>query len=554
MRDESSRFDDGLSLQHLRDLSLEDGRAYIQEHTHKLTNHVAIGIFLAEEAGNQLFRNSSISLKLTELLIFFGEAVRHDPSHALGLAAKGRALMSVGHAQAALAFLDTAGEKFLRLGDERNWAKTRKDWMITCAWLGRPEEALQEAAHAREVFKRLGEDYLVCNIDHNTAMIYTELGRCEEACRLYKSILATYPTLADQNETSMKLAVALAQMNLAIVLAWLGNFEQAYDLQQHAQASFVSLEETSMVINSEINLAEFDYAQGYYGSALRRYYHACDSLTEHNINRPLSLASLKLWMAKCLVKLNRQHEASQLADEAVKEYRQHGASLLTSNALLEYATALLACRRFKDALAALDEAWTFIDCSRFERYALATKLLQAELLLEMGSFTEAYERAAAIREYFETQGLVSYSIRASLVMASTLLERAQEAGADGEEEQRSAMLHEAVWLCEQANRRAHRHNLQEQVYKSQSLLGRLDAIQGNFGKAAKHYQIAINHIEHILSDLVHDQYSSFLNTCWAVYEDMIALCLQQTQAERAFGYLERIRSLALRQYFSKAKT
>src|ERR1051326_2572114 len=159
MRAESSRFDDELSLQHLLDLSLEDGQAYIREHAHKLTNYVAISILLAEEADNQLFRNSSISLKLAELLIFFGETVRHDLSQALGLAAKGKALMSVGHAQAALAILDTAAEKFLRLGDERNWAKTRTDWMITCAWLGHPEEALQEAAHVREVFKRFGEDY-----------------------------------------------------------------------------------------------------------------------------------------------------------------------------------------------------------------------------------------------------------------------------------------------------------------------------------------------------------------------------------------------------------
>ncbi len=99
---------------------------------------------------------------------------------------------------------------------------------------------------------------------------------------------------------------------------------------------------------------------------------------------------------------------------------------------------------------------------------------------------------------------------------------------------------------------ARKHNLQEEVYKSHYLLGQLYALQDNLMGAAKHYSTAIAQIESILDDLVYDLSPSFLNASWAVYEDMIDLCLRQSQFERAFGYLEQAHSMALRQYLNKS--
>src|SRR6266699_2828538 len=236
--------DNDLFLQHLRELSLEDGKAYIQEHIEELADHAAVGELLAEEALNQLYTDPSISLKLAELLTFFGEYVHHTSSHALGLKAKGDALKAIGHHQAAMVCSDAAGEEFLCLGEEGNWARSRISWIISAAWLGRVEEALQEAARARDVFLRLGEDYWACVIDNNTAIIYEYIGRYPDAIKLYQSMQVTYPTLTDQSESYIKRSIALAKMNQAINLTWLGNFEEAYRLQQQAQASLLTLGET----------------------------------------------------------------------------------------------------------------------------------------------------------------------------------------------------------------------------------------------------------------------------------------------------------------------
>ena len=80
--------DNFLFLQHLREGSLEEGRAYIQEHIAELADHDVIGDMLADDALKQLY-NPFVSLKLAELLIFFGEIDHHVYSHALGLKAKG---------------------------------------------------------------------------------------------------------------------------------------------------------------------------------------------------------------------------------------------------------------------------------------------------------------------------------------------------------------------------------------------------------------------------------------------------------------------------------
>ena len=541
--------DTELFLRNLRDLPLEEGKVYIQEHIAELSDHAAVGKLLENEALRLLY-SPFVSLKLAELLIFFGEYVQHTSSHALGLKAKGDALMMIGHHQAALDALDTAGGEFELLGDERNWARSRISWIVSAAWLGRVEEALQAEAQARKVFLRLGENFWVCSIDHNTAMIYEHIGRYQEALQLYESMRAIYPTVKDQSGGTLQLYTALAEMNQANILDLLGKFEQAYHLHQQAQASFIALGETYLIVYAEVNLADLDYTQGFYGSALRRYYQARDKLIQGNINDPLFLAILKLEIANCLVKLNRAKEACLMSEEAVKAYRQVGISLSTGNALRIHASALIASGRLEEALTVLDEAWALFSRGGIEHYASTTRLQQAELLLEKGSITVAYDYARLVKEHCEAQGLVAHAVRAGLVMSGALLEMSQQSNVY--QEQRTRLLQEAGMLCKQTIIEARKHNLQESVYKGHYLLGRLFVLQENPGKAARQYSAAIAHIERILDDLVYDLSPSFLHSTWTVYEEMIALCLQQSQVERAFSYLERARSMALHQYLNKS--
>src|SRR5205809_730687 len=181
--------DNALFLQHLRDAGLEEGRTYIQEHIQELVDYAAIGDLLADEALKHLF-TPFLSLKLAELLTFFGESAPDEYAHALVLKAKGDAIV------------------------------------------------------------------------------------------LYERMLAIYPTVTDQGEASVKRAIAMAQESQVVILSWLGDFEQARRLLQEVHAAYSALAETGLMLTSQIALAELDYAQGYYGSALKQYYQAQDMLVD----------------------------------------------------------------------------------------------------------------------------------------------------------------------------------------------------------------------------------------------------------------------------------
>jgi tetratricopeptide (TPR) repeat protein len=544
--------DNAQFLHYLSDHSLEEGRAYIQSHLDEITDYNAFASLVADEALRLRDAKPLLSLKLAELLTFLGEVAHHALSHALGFKAQGDALDYMGQFQAALACLDMAGEEFLKLGDSVNWARTRVAWIISCAWLGRTAEALQEADRARDVLLEHGEKYWACVIDHNTAVIYSQIGQYHKALELYERMLAIYPTLTDQSEAAISLAMAMVEVNQARNLAWLGNFEQAYRLLSKALETFSASEQTGQILNTEFNLAELDYVQGYYGSALRRYYQIRDSLVQQHFDVPEAQASIMLRMASCLVKLNRAEEACRLADEAVDIYRQPGISLLLGDAQREYATILLASHRRREAFAALEQASELFSQAGFVHHASATQLQQAELLAQLREWRVAYEQARTVKKYFEAQGLVSRSVRASLVMAEALIEQTADLSLK-DEQQNKANLSEAAALCEFADSLARQHNLLEESYKSQYLAGRLAVMQGDLTNAVEYYSTAIDQIECILDDLVYDLSPSFLHTTWMVYEDMIALCLRQGQIETAFSYLERARSMALRQYLNRSK-
>ena len=529
-------------LQQLQVLDLEEGRSLITKYASTMDDHAAFGVLLADEALEQSYANPTISLKLAELLIFFGDYFTHPSSRALGMKAKGDILKTIGLHRAALECLDEAGDEFLRLGDAGNWARSRISWIISCAWLGETARALDEGNRARDTFVSLGETYWACVIADNMAVIYEGMGRYEDALQLYCYTIATYPTLKELSDDVIQREVAITQSNQAIDMALLGQFDDAYRIQQQARTSFIALGLTSCTIKAEMYLADLDYTHGYYASTLRHYYEALDLIKRDAIDEPPLLALLKLCMAKCYIKLDRVQEACQAAEEAIAIQRQLGISLETSNALREYATILIAAGKLQEALATSAEAITLYNDGGLDYYTAITKLQQAELLLEMGRASEAYEQAQLLKKVFDAQNLVSRSVRAALIMVGALKSMAEP-----------NKVQHAITLGTQAVALARRHHLQEEVYKSHYLLGQLFDLQGDVPKATKQYAAAIAQIERMLDHLVFDLSPAFMRTTWIIYEEMIEHCLQQSQVAQAFSYLERARSMALRQHLHRSR-
>jgi tetratricopeptide (TPR) repeat protein len=537
-------------LQTLQELSLPDGKQHLQAYYDERKQSASIVTGLEEEALDKLYAPFT-SLKFAELLLFLGTHIQDRHAYALGLKARGDALVQMGHYSVAMQSLDEAADIFRQEGDLGNQARSRISWIVACAWLGHIAEALREARQARDIFLRLGEPFWACTIDNNIAVIYDHLGRSQDALSLYERMRAVYLALADQQSISVQRGLALVDLNQAISLAWLGRFAEAYALQGRARDRLRELAEVNLQLIAEVNIADLDYMQGSYGSALRRYYRALD-VVRASTDDPSRLARLKLWTANCLVKLNRVQEARRLSSEAVALYREFDLSLGTGLALLTHATALAACGQTEKAIAALSEAQDLFAHAGFAQHTLNAQLQKAELLLDRKEAAAAYAQARRIQSSSHGEERVVSLMRAELLMATALLAMSNSAEAEAESTQRDAWREEARQLCLRLAPLARRHNLQETSYKCYSLLGRIAWLGHDTQRADRYYQAAIAQIERILADLIYDLSPAFLRTAWAVYGDMIEHCLARDQVARAFTYLERARSMALRQYLIHA--
>ena len=72
-------------------------------------------------------------------------------------------------------------------------------------------------------------------------------------------------------------------------------------------------------------------------------------------------------------------------------------SLSIGDVLRTHASTLQACGRLQEALTTLDKAWNLLHSGGFDHHASATRLQQAELLLEMGNVDTAYDQASQIQ-------------------------------------------------------------------------------------------------------------------------------------------------------------
>src|SRR5689334_8957830 len=104
--------DEPLFFSYLREHSLEEGKAYLEEHLSELNDIPTVSNIIAEEALHQRDVSPFVALKLADLLIFFGDTTGQVLPRALGLKAKGDVLNYIEHHQAAIECLDAAAEAF----------------------------------------------------------------------------------------------------------------------------------------------------------------------------------------------------------------------------------------------------------------------------------------------------------------------------------------------------------------------------------------------------------------------------------------------------------
>ena len=487
---------------------------------------------LKREADKRWAKEVELAYQLAGYLMYIGQVTRDWYAHALGLMTRGDALRRMDRNQEALTFIDAAGEEFLSMGDEVGWARTRIGRVSACLQLNRTEEALRDAAAAREVFMRHHKLLRAGQIDVNAAIVHFELGQYEQALRLYDRAIETYQ-LQDEG---VDLYIARARGNKALALAAVGRFREAVALHEQVRAAFAAHKgQEASVAREEFNIAEIYAAQGHYSQALLLFSRSRDIFHEQGTHFRFQEMEAAQKSCESLLRLNRAREAYELAGETVVYFRQspsHRSSL--AHSLMYQAEAAMLEGDLRDAAEKLREARAILEDMGFMALASVVRLHQAELYYADGQLEASLREARQVADAFAEQEALPKLARAALLQARIF-------GSVGDTETAQELCHQALDI-------AQGQGLLELRYHCDYLLGQIAEHHSDLEEAARYYDRAIKGIEDVQSLLVLDERSSFLEDKAVIYQRAMILALRQQQLEQALVYVEKAKSRVLGDY------
>jgi CHAT domain-containing protein len=487
--------------------------------------------YLKKEADHRWRDDVQLSLLLSGHLLTIARLTNKRYYQALGLMARGDALRRMNRDQEAIPFFDAAGEEFLALDDEVGWARTRFGRIGACLSLNRTTEALRDAAKAHEIFMRHGKLLRAGQTDVNAALVNFELGQYDMALRLFDRAIETYLRLGDRVE----LPVARARGNKALTLAALGKFREAVALHEQARATFAAHGEPEeiAVAREDLNIADIYAAQGHYSYALHLYNQCRALFQKHRMVD--SAAEVAQQMCPCLMRLNRVHEAYELASEMVEFFRSSAGNRHNlAVALMHQATAAAFEGDFRHAEEMMQEACALLEEGSSTRLAILARLRRAELYFADGQLEASRHEAQYVADAFAAQEDLPHLAQTTLLLAGI-----------------ANTAHDFVtaqYLCNHALEIAQGQELLDLTYLCDDLLGQLAERRGSLEEAAFYYDRAIQEIDEVQSHLVSDQRTTFLEDKGAIYQRAIILALLCRNVEQALIYIEKAKSRVLGDY------
>jgi CHAT domain-containing protein len=486
---------------------------------------------LKEESERRLRTEPPLALDLASWLVHGAQASGRPDHAALGLLSEGDALRILGRYPESLDRYDAAARAFQALRDEVGWARTRIGRLVTMHLLGRGGEALDDAQPARQILLRHQEFPRAAVLDLNTAVVYSELGRYDEALRCLRRAEEAYLSAGPSGERF----VPGARANRGILLTLLGDFGQAEPLLLEARDIYERRGEGVSVLRADNNLATLYAAQGHFSRALRLLGEVMAAWEQAGDS--VSVARAALHTVDCYLRLNRDAEALELAEETAERFTRCGTPTEAAKAHFYCAIACSRLGQRERAIDLLGQAASAFDAAGLSIQVGLAALQRARLQLEAGACEDAAREADSARRAFASRGAAVRQAEAEALQARASLGagRPEEARALAESVLRVAQGLDIPWL----------------TYLGQQVLGDVAAAGGRWQSALNEYERAIESIEHVQSRLTADLGARYLDDKLEVYRQAIACALHLDDPRRAFATLERAKSRALVAYLTR---
>lgn len=490
----------------------------------------AVVVRLKAEADRHWWINANRSLELADLIVHIGRR-RDDPSQiAMGLMARGNALMFLSCSSEAWERFEEAGKLFLSAGCELGWARTRIGRLLLSVDSNHVSEALNDAERARTIFLENSEQEQLLRLELNSAIVHGSLGEHRTALAKFRAALTTAERLPEHGQAYL----GLLHTNLGHVYDRLGDVRQAQRHHQQARAIFSERNEQRGIALAELNNAHIEMSQGHHRHALQLLHHAHHLYMAEDLR--LDAANVARELVECYLILNRHAEARNTARQVIAEYCRLGASYRQALTLVHLATAEAGLGDYEAAETALFSAEPIFKALGATTWTATVHLRRARIALLRGELARARLDTAAAADTFEAAGQ-------QIDFARALVQQGQLLLLDGNMAEASACSAISLQI-------ARNSNVPELRYAAHLLLGHIAQAEGRTLRAKRRYGAATATVDRMQRGLTITLRPGFLEDKGEALRALIALHLRAGQGVGAIEALEHAKSQALLGYLA----
>ena len=345
---------------------IQEVRPYLSlKVVHQLVNHVM----------TESYRNPNEALKVAELSQQVANKVGTDEAYALVAWGKGVALSYLNRYEESLQYQVQAEQFYAKQGNDKYVAGLQINRLSIYYEIGNFPKALELANQAKAVCERIGEparEYLA-NLEINVGNIYQAMGQLTKALQTYEIARARYHAL------DKPLFVAQADINRALLLAKMDQFDAAEKLFTEARLILVECESDQEVARADLNLGILAYRRGQYQRALQYLEISHDGFAA--LPNWTEVAVVNLYRSFVYLELNLFPEAMDIAATAVPTFAKSKLYLQQALAIINQGKALFHQKEFELAEELLSRARRLLMRIKAHQPLPNLDIMRAELAL-----------------------------------------------------------------------------------------------------------------------------------------------------------------------------
>lgn len=513
-----------LAEQLLAQPDAEAQRQFLNAHAREFDDEDAD--YLKAQSSALLRSDIQRSLTTAQLLSECGRLAGNPRHQALGLLAEAHA-RAIGLAEYARACeLADEAARLYRAADspvEEARALIGKVWPL--ANLGRIDEALRVGEACRETLATHQAWHSLATLTMNMGIIYSLQGKDPEALAAFEEAGEYYLRCGEQGER----AWPMTQQNRAVILRNLGRFDESIQASQLAERRFRESGQMVEAARARQNQAMTYYVRGRFNEALEALEEARAIFLADDRRRDAMLA--ELFTTDCLLQLRRFRDVIEKCQQVRDLFDELGALHVVGLAMVNAAVAYSHLDHYDEARNALHQARAIFQALDNPVNVAIADLEEAAILHSQERYTESYEKACECAALFAAQ-------HSPLEAAQARMLAARSAG-------RLDRTADARRLIDEVMALADAQGVPALAYQCHRLRGRLAESERDVDGAMAAYGQAITAVERLRGRLMVEFRAGYLEDKQAIYEDMVACCLETGQPALGLDYAERAKSRSL---------